>query len=71
VADAILGGDRTDLQPGLFDRRAEREHEAHVALVARAVEDIQRRLAAIDCALTIASRPVEIALALFPSGGTR
>jgi len=57
---------RRDSQPGLFDRRAEREQQTHSVAAAEAERAAAQRLEAILEAAQIALRPARLLLVLLP-----
>jgi superfamily II DNA or RNA helicase len=55
-----------EFQPGLFDRRAERERRARDTSVGEALEDARGRLAAVERSAMITEREPELLLVLVP-----
>jgi hypothetical protein len=59
------------LQPGLFDRRAEREWQSLQQDQAEAAREAARRAAVVDLAASVSLSPPEISLVLIPGRVTR
>jgi hypothetical protein len=60
---------RTELsafQPGLFDRRADRDHAAQMALLADLQREDARRIAALERAAEVVCTPIQLLLAVMP-----
>jgi hypothetical protein len=53
-------------QPGLFDRRAERTHDAQVDGLVESQRDAADRIAALERAATIMRGPLQLVLAVVP-----
>ena len=64
--DRLPGPPHVLSQPGLFDRRAERDREAEAAASAETVEAARDRAQSINAQSTIARRPARLLLVLVP-----
>ena len=66
IAQVLLQGPRSDLQPGLFDRRAERADLIDRAAINDAAADQAGRIAACERAAVVTARTPRLVLVLLP-----
>ena len=66
IAQSIVGAARPAIQPGLFDRRAERTRVATSLAAGESTKEIAARLQALERSGTFATRPARLLLVLVP-----